>query len=395
MIPWNVIYAHIVSDKRRTALTIIGIVIAVFSVYSLLTLGEGFEQGIISQFEEVGLNTLLVQERSQGFASGFSSRGLTDEEYEVVKNTPGISSSTYTVMRPVEVTVGDRTIFPTVMGIPLDEDIELAYSLSSIDIDQGRLLQDRDESSVTIGSRYTDSSLFDSPLRQRSTVSVNNESYRVAGIHSSLGSREDDLLIVGSVDAFFPDEAYTYIVAEPSGSPEEVIDRLERNLRRQRSERRGEESFVVQRVADFISSFTDILSTFQTVVVVVAGISLIVGGIGVVNTMRMSVMQRRSSIGVMKSIGASNKIIFITFLIEALLLGFIGGVIGIGSGIIAVEAFSLLLQSISSINLLIIQHNPILIGTAILGTTILGGIAGAYPAWNASTLDPVEVLEEE
>lgn len=395
MIPWALIKAHIFSDKRRTILTVLGIVIAVFSVYSLLALGAGFERGVLAQFEDVGLNTILVQQEGQGFGPSFSNRGLTSTEYNVVKSTPGVSSSTYIVMRPLEVEVGDETIFPTVMGIPLDEDISLAYSLSSINIDQGRMLQDRDDTQVTVGSRYTDRAFFDSPLVQRSRVIVDGETMRVSGIHSPLGNREDDLLVVGSVDTFFPDEDYTYIVAKPSGDVEQVIERIETNLRRERGERRGDESFNVQRVSDFVSSFLDILSAFETVVVVVAGISLVVGGVGVVNTMRMSVMQRRSAIGVMKSVGASKQTVFLTFLIEALILGFLGGLIGLVLSIGATELISLLLHALSPLELLIIRHDPLILSTFIIGTTVIGGLAGAYPALKAAKLDPVRVLEDE
>jgi len=182
------------------------------------------------------------------------------------------------------------------------------------------------------------------------------------------------------------------LTVENSDIAEETAERIERELRKDRNLKEGEEDFSVQTPSQVLGTVTDILTAVNVVVVGIAMISLIVGGIGIANTMYTSVLERKKEIGTMKAIGARNSNILMIFLIESGLLGLIGGIVGalIGAGIalgIAAGANSFFGSELIKISISI----PLLI-SVITFSFLIGILSGAIPSYQASKLRPVDAL---
>jgi len=168
---------------------------------------------------------------------------------------------------------------------------------------------------------------------------------------------------------------------------------IEKLLRERRDVKKGEEDFSVSTPEATLDNVNQILSGIQAFIVIIAFMSIVVGVIGIANTMTTSVIERRSEIGIMKAIGARNEDIFYQFLIEAGLLGLIGGIVGVGLGVgmgyLGTNALNNFLGSTVSP-----EFNPILIVSALLGSFIIGSISGIIPAMRAAKLNPVDALRK-
>ena len=170
---------------------------------------------------------------------------------------------------------------------------------------------------------------------------------------------------------------------------------IEDKLRKERHVKKGEEDFNVQTSEQLMGSFKNILLIVQILLIGVGSISLIVGGINIMNSMYTSVLQRTKEIGIMKAIGAKNSDILLIFLIEAGLLGLIGGAIGTFFGFLISKSAQIIAFKILGSNLLIIDFNPFLIISALAFSFFIGMLSGVAPAIQASRLKPAETLRYE
>jgi len=168
-------------------------------------------------------------------------------------------------------------------------------------------------------------------------------------------------------------------------------EEIERLLRQRRDVKEGEEDFEVSTPDALLETVNSVLGAVQAFIIIIASISILVGALGIVNTMTTSVLERRKEIGIMKAIGATNFQIFLQFFFESGLLGFVGGLVGIVLGTLISVAGIIGINSFIGSEL-----SPtidfILIGGALIGSFIVGAVAGIVPAMQAAKQNPVEAL---
>ena len=396
----NLAVRNVTNRGKRTWLTIIGVFVGIAAVVALVSLGQGLEQTVVSEFEDLGADNLYIFAGDNIFG-GFTGAGLEDRDVEVVERVQGIDQAggMYYATGVSSSFQGDEQSLP-VIGIPTDESRDMVLDASALTIDEGRNLRPTDSNSIVIGSNVKDS-VFERSVGIRSQVVIGGDRYRVVGIFEPSGDPEFDRGLFTDLDTArdignADDDALTQIIAkvQPGLEPENVQPRVEEEMRRDRGLAPGDENFQVLTAGQALEAFGNILNIVQAVVVGLASISLLVGAVGIMNTMYMSVTERIKEIGVMKSIGATNNQVRNLFLMESTIIGLIGGLIGILLGIAISEAAGYGIRTISEIPFQSSYPPTLLIGT-IFFSGIIGAISGYLPAKKAYTLTPVEALRDE
>ncbi|MDY6773674.1 MAG: ABC transporter permease, partial [Candidatus Nanohaloarchaea archaeon] len=175
---------------------------------------------------------------------------------------------------------------------------------------------------------------------------------------------------------------------------EKVKENIERSLRQERGLEKGNEDFTVSTPQDILSSFQSVLGIVQAIVVGIASISLLVGGVGIMNTMYTAVKERTREIGVMKAVGAEDHQILVLFLLESGLIGLVGGLVGVITGLGISKGFVFAARQYSALPLEAAVSWELVAG-ALLFAFLVGAVSGVMPARNAAKLDPADALRYE
>jgi len=371
----------------RTALTILGIVIGVFALTVMGALAEKLNV-LVDGGDEYFRTRLFVFD--EGAASGFqaSSRPVTRDLVERIEQLPGVDRATpvlQTLLNPDEAAGFDLPELLT--GIEpetwYDEAIELR-------VDAGRLLEP-DESGVTaIGADLAER--YD--LRVGDPFTMRDRDFEVIGVLERTLTFPDKIAYVPLADA-----QAIYVEAVPDAF-EERTDALATQIEvfpddlgeadaiaaAITAELDGVRAVTPAEVADQIGQATIV---FNLIIVGASVIAVIVGGLSVINTMVMTVSERVREIGIKKAVGAPTGAILREFVLEATLLGAIGGLIGLGLGALLV---AILNAQTAGSGTSVFLLTPMLLLRSFLFATILGALAGIYPALRAARLDPVTAL---
>ncbi|MGM5481367.1 MAG: ABC transporter permease [Nanobdellota archaeon] len=391
--------------KLRSWLTLIGIFIGIAAVISLVSLGQGMEDAIYQEFEDIGSDKLFIQPSSlfgsMGEGSGASM--LTKDDHDFVKRLSGVHSTTSYVMTSARINYHDEVRYYSIAGIPTDtQSLQLTQDGFTEDIYKGRDVEQGDGKTIVAGYHHATQGLFDGEnLRVNSNVYINGEKFNVAGFYKPIGNSVDDRMLIMPVDTFrevtgIQDRVDMIIVkVNANEDPLEVAEEITRELARYRDENVEDATFQVETPEDLLESFQTILNVVRAVLIGIAAISLFVGGVGIMNTMYTSVLERNKEIGIMKAIGAKNSDIFLLFAIESGFLGVAGGVIGIllGSGLAkAVEEIS---RAALGKTFLQAHFSWELFLAAMLFSFLVGMLAGTLPAIKAAKLQPADTLRDE
>lgn len=396
-------YENVRHRKLRSWLTMLGIFVGVASIVALFSLGQGLEVAIDQQFEDIGANKLFIQPGSStGFVTSFSSAILTEDDAAIVESVNGIKSVSYTTLGTSRVKYNDKTLFLFNYALPLDKHMDLILTSEDVKIIEGRILKEGDEYKAMIGYDLANSDIaFGKEIKLHDKILIEGTEYDVVGILSSKGNKIDDRIVWIPIEESrkilgYPEKKVDYIYAETSKGyePAVVAESVKDKLRNYRKVKKGEEDFQVMTFEKIIESFKSVFSIVQLVVLGITSISLIIGGIGILNTMFTAVIERTSDIGIMKAVGAKNSSILALFLVESGLIGLAGG----GVGVILGAGLSKLVEYIGTAYLgskLLNAYFPwyLIIGTMAL-SFVLGALAGAVPAYQASKLQPVEALRK-
>lgn len=389
--------------KRRSWLTIIGIFIGVAAVVALVSLGQGLQQSVDREFQRIGADKVFVQP-GQGFGGGpggGSAATLTDDDLRVVESTIGVEKAAGILMRSTRVTVGRESGFAQVVGMPTETGSSLIKTSLNIEAEEGRFIRSTDRSNVIVGSEAVDS--FERDIGLRSKVEIEGKGFRVVGILEPSGDPAIDMSFIMPIDEARElldtdsrTETFDQIVAQtqPGITVDELKADIERELRNDRGVDEGEEDFTVSTAQDLVDSVSGILGLINAVVVGIASISLLVGGVGIMNTIYTAVTERTREIDVMKAIGARNSHIMTLFLIESGMLGFIGGLVGVGVGVGLAQIGARFARQASSLNL-VASMSPTLIVGSLLFAFIAGAISGIMPARKAAKMNPADALRYE
>ncbi len=374
---------------KRTWLTVIGVVIGVAAIIALVSLGQGLEQAIVQEFEDLGADSIFVTP---------SGGELNDDDLDIVGRAVGVDSVIAIYSGTAEVEYRGSSENLNIQGIDASKTNEF-LTAQGLDIEDGRELQPNDARNTVIGSGVVDDT-FEQDVGIRGQLDIEGDRFTVVGTLTSGGDPQLEgtalVPLEQARDIFDADDELTQIgvVVQSGFEVDEVQENIEEELRRDRNLEEGDEDFDTTTPDDILDALTNILSVVQGIVIGIASIALLVGGIGIMNTMYMSITERTREIGVMKAIGARKKHITSIFLFEAGIIGMIGSLIGLIVGL-----------GLSNISIYVINeftdfsavqvYSPELILGAILFGFILGVVSGILPSRKAANMDPADSLRYE
>jgi putative ABC transport system permease protein len=388
--------------KTRSILTMVGIFIGIAAIISLISLGQGLKSAVGAQFSALGSDRLLIQAKGGGFGPPGQNTAavLTKDDLRVVQHAQYVKIGAGRILRPTVTSYNrkERSVFMASMPDENEDERQIILELTKPKILEGRMLTINDKNKVMIGNNWLTNNAFDKPLQVGDKVTINNKSVEVIGILDHTGNPGFDRAFFMNEEPMrklvdMPEE-YSAITAIADTDQDAVLaaDAVTRDLRRHRGLKIREEDFTVQTSTQLLNSIGTILNVIQAVLVGIAAISLVVGGIGIMNTMYTSVLERTKEIGIMKSIGATNTVILSIFMIEAGILGLIGGAIGTLLGIGMAKVVEIMAALQLGEGLLQADVSMGLIIGALIFSLVVGMVSGLMPAIQASKMEPVDAL---
>ncbi len=379
------------ANRLRSLLTMLGVIIGVAAVVVLVAIGSGAKQEVEAQVEGLGSNIIFVFPGSVEFGSAPSISRLQLEDVDYLERVVGNPEAvTATVSSGESVSVGSTEVFSTISGT--NENLPNVFTrgvargeyLTATDVDTRRRV-------AVLGSGVADDLFGDiEPLGRQVTVA--GVRFRVIGVFEEAGSafgvsRDDEvhIPITTAQQLFGVDRIDAMAVKAPTIDD---VDPVRRAVLDALREKYPDEEFSAVTQSQILGTLGEILGLLTLVLAAIAAISLLVGGVGVSNIMLVSVRERTREIGLRKALGARRRDITLQFLIEAVLLTTVGGVIGMGLGI----GVSLLANAVSPLPALIAWWSPVL---AFSVSVAVGVFFGVMPARRAGKLEPVDALRTE
>jgi len=384
----------------RSWLTILGILIGVFLIISLLSLSEGLKETISKQLRSLGSEMIFIMpgDISNPLTMFMGGAKLESEDLEIIKKTEGVekvlSMSYQSIVARYE--QEGKTIF--LAGLPLEEGKELLERYQGWSLAQGRW-PNTARREVIIGQQLV-KDIFKKELKVDSEIILKGTKFKIVGILNSLGSKTDDSFIYMDMNLYQEitgekrGTAQTAIVKVQDGSDvNKTAQRIKENLQKTRKKTAGGESldFSVITSERMSGIAGNIMAIIQLIVMVFASIAILVGGIGIMNTMFTSVRERTREIGIMKAVGAKNSSILMIFLIEAGIIGLVGGFGGTILGIILAK----FIESYGQVHPIFYFKASLSPGLILFGfifSFLIGCLSGYFPAKRAANLKPVEAL---
>jgi len=378
----------ILSNKLRSLLTMLGIIIGVTAVIALVALGQGATKSVTEQVQSLGTNLLTVNVLGRGSTSTLKVKdavAMADEvagiRYLAPVNTQNASVKFGTTTESVSV-VGTNADYASVR----DYEVASGRFLAQIDLDVYQKV------AVLGATTATDLFGFADPLGEY--VLIQGTRYKVVGVLAEKGSSttgsNDEVVVIPetSFERLFKTKGVRtiYVQAESTEAIDGVVAGLEAALS---SHFRGNaDSYRVFNQSDALSALTSVSDTLTLALAGIAGISLLVGGIGIMNIMLVSVTERTREIGIRKAIGAKKRDILIQFLIESIVLSGLGGLLGIGIGAGAAQGASRAfgMDIAFSANIIILAFGF---------SVAIGVLFGMFPANKAAKLKPIDALRFE
>ena len=390
------------ANKLRSILTMLGIIIGVGAVIAMVSVGLGVKQNITNSIASLGSNMLIVMPGSSntgGVRSAAGSRTTLKYEDAVaikskIKNIDYVSP---TVQRSFQVVNGNQNWNTTVYGVTPEY-----MSIRSLAVSAGSFISQSDLTKrhrVAVIGTTVASNLYGNKNPVGLNIRVNNQPYKVIGVleskgQSSMGQDQDDIVIIPLTTAMERLLGITYVqsvnVQVTSQDKMNLVQEDIEALMRQRHRITGgkEDDFNVRNMTSLMETVSETTSMLTLFLGSVAAISLLVGGIGIMNIMMVSVTERTREIGIRKALGATFKAIMTQFLIESVVIGVIGGLIGIAFGCFA----SVMIAKFGGFNT-VITMSPILLSFSF--SVGIGLFFGIYPARKAALLNPIEALRYE
>jgi putative ABC transport system permease protein len=395
----------LMSNKLRSGLTILGIVIGVGAVIAMLAIGDGAQNSILGEIEGIGTNLLFVTRG--GSEDVRNPKPLTLEDSDAIGDplvAPSVAGAAPVLNKRVEITFSRESTSTTLYGVTPEYGTVRNHPVTEGEyISESHIIG---RSSVVLLGTDVAEELFGRKVGLvGETVRIEGASYRVIGVleekgGSSMGSVDDQILIPLSTaqvrlsGSSARNEVDMILVSAASpDSVEKAITEIEQILRIRHRTEIGLDDFNIMNQQDFLAIAESITGVLTIFLGGVAAISLLVGGIGIMNIMLVSVIERTKEIGLRKAMGARKSDIMGQFLSESALLSMIGGLIGIGLGwVISTIVGQIAANAGTPINP-IVGIDAILLAT--LFSTAVGLFFGLYPANRAANLEPVEALRTE
>jgi len=370
---------------------VLGIVIGIAAIVALISVSQGLENAIVEQFEQMGSNRIFIAPGGTDMVN-YISKGLTTKDAEVVEGVAGVDWVNPYIGARSEVYFGNKKAFAqNIFGVK-PELMAKTWEDFDFELEDGKLFSGNEKFDAVIGYDVAHK-FFDKDVRVGNLLEIQGTKFKVKGIMEKIGSPDDDQTITIPEEMLRilfdkPDEISMIDVKAKDGVDINVfVARIERALKRSRDD----EDFQIITPEQMLQQFGDVLIIVQVILGGIAAISLLVGGVGIMNSMYTNVLERTREIGIMKSIGATNKDIMMIFLVEAGMMGFLGGVLGVVLGSsIAFAVGAIAKQQGFQLLKVTIQVNLVIFG--ILFSFIVGALSGYFPSKQASKLSPVDSL---
>ncbi len=391
-------------NKMRTGLTMLGMIIGVAAVITLVAMGNGAQSMIEDQIKGAGTNMITVN--AGNFSSGGvrggvgTSSTLTEEDVEAIRrDVPGAQYLAAGQQAQTQVIAGNQNWFTRIQGT--DVDLPLIRAWNTV---YGSFFSAQDVTSATkvavLGKTVNDTLFGPDVDSTGQIIRVRNQPFKVIGVmaakgQSGMGPDMDDQILVPYTTVMKKLLGVTSIrditvSAASAGETSAVADAIAVTLRtRHRLVPGQDDDFTVRTAEEIADIRTQAMGTMTTLLAGIAGVSLIVGGIGIMNIMLVSVTERTGEIGVRMAVGARQSDIRQQFLIEAVLVCLLGGLLGIALSLAIGWGFSLLGTSFQMV------YSTSSMVAAFACSTLIGVVFGFLPARNAAQLNPVEALARE
>jgi len=393
------IYFSLSSNKIRSFLTILGIVIGISSVIAMISIGEGAKKDIQSNIESLGTNLISISpgaQRSSGSLvkqSSGSAQTLTVEDAQALESISSIELVSVLSSSREQVVVGKNNANVSINGI--DENYFTVKNLtvsSGQEISQGHI---NNVSKVIVITPELSEQLFDENVDSiGKKIKINNQQFTIIGITEETGQSFNTTayIPITTLQRYILGNDYISSI-NVKVKTADLMDLAQAEitsllLKRHNIASEDEADFSIMNQADMIDAMSSITETLTILLGAVAGISLVVGGIGIMNMMLTNITERTKEIGLRKSLGAENKDISLQFLSESIALTLIGGIAGIILGILA----GFLITKLTGTTTFITSSSIIL---AFGISALIGIVFGYYPSMTAAKLNPINALRYE
>ena len=385
---------NVLSNKVRTFLTMLGIIIGVMAVIVIVGLGNGMTQSIKDSFSDMGTNILSVQ------VMGYGARSVSVESvYDIVESHPDLFESvspTGSVSGTVKVGT-DSYSNTTVKGVS-----EVYFDMQGYTIDEGRLLNyvdlENNKKVCVVGAYLNRVAYGGNALGQ--TIKIGATKYTIVGVLEAkvtdLEDQEgsnDDMIFVPYTTAMRANHSSTVSSYSVAIADENKLSKGKTILEDALQELLHSDSgYMVTSLSEMLDTMTSMVNMVVTILTAIAAISLLVGGIGIMNIMMVSVTERTREIGIRKALGAQESTILGLFVTEAAATSALGGVLGIGLGYLLSAAANRILPMVLTDMTLTVSPS---LGSVVVAFSISVGIGvlfGFLPARRAARLNPIEAL---
>ncbi len=382
---------NLVSNKIRTFLTTLGVIIGVFAVVTLISLVKGVQNYVTDQFSALGSNLVFVYPGSGGIsqdpAIAFTSNKLGKKHIDLLNQyVPEHIQST-----SPNISLGKTVKYKTVSYYGLINGVGSEYGqISNVETSEGRFFNKEEEigkQKVAVIGVNVKKDIFGANTNAvGKEIKIDKASYKVVGVMKQKSSDFDEQLLIPytTVETDFGVKQYSLITVKLKDG--ENIDTAAREIEIAMLNDLKSDEYTIYTQKDLLNSIQSILDILTIALGAVAGISLLVGGIGIMNIMLVSVTERIREIGLRKALGATSWNIAIQFMIESITLSLIGGTVGLLLG----WGGTLIAQ-----NWIRAEITPWAVILAFGFSVFVGVVFGTYPAVQASKKDPIEALRYE